>query len=501
MNAIKRVGKFKIMSIGRVQGPTLNLIVKKEFEIKNFKSATYWQVFIKLKDFDFELKYVKDIFHKKDLEKFKDLVGKEIKLETKKTEQIILPNPPMNLTTLQTESYRLFGITPSNTLKIAQSLYLAGLISYPRTSSQKLPASIDYKSILEKLKEKYKITKLIKRDKPVEGAKTDPAHPSIFPTGNFQILSGDEEKIYDLIVKRFLALFCEDAVVERKKIIGKVNDLEFSIAGSSIKKKAWLEIYPLKVVETNLPDANGKKEITSLRTEEKETQPPKRYSQASIILELEKRNLGTKATRASILETLYDRDYIKEKSIEATPLVISLIKTLEKYSPIILDEKLTRDLQKEIDAIVEKNDEKLKEKEQKILEKSKEIIIKIINDFKDKEELIGNELVEAQEEQREMQRKENILALCPKCQKGNLIINYSKKYKKHFVACDSYPDCKNTYSLPLGMIKKAGKNCEQCGYPALISLRKEKRPWVFCFNPLCESNRERMQAYKEKRGE
>ena len=192
MNAIKKVGRFKIMSIGRVQGPTLNLIVQKELEIKNFKPELYWQIFIKVSDFDLELKYIKDIFNKKELENFKDIVGKEINLETKKTEQLLEPNPPMNLTTLQTESYRLFGITPANTLKIAQSLYLAGLISYPRTSSQKLPNSIDYSTILEKLKTKFKAGKLIKRDKPVEGPKTDPAHPSIYPTGNFQVLTGDE---------------------------------------------------------------------------------------------------------------------------------------------------------------------------------------------------------------------------------------------------------------------------------------------------------------------
>ena len=299
-----------------------------------------------------------------------------------------------------------------------------------------------------------------------------------------------------------MALFCEDALVERKRIAGKLdNKYEFSISGSAVRKKGWLEIYPLKVTETELPDVNGKKEILKSRTEEKQTQPPKRYSQASIISELEKRNLGTKATRASILETLYDRGYIKEKSIEATPLGISLIETLQKYSPIIIDEELTEKLQDELDEIVEKNDKKMQEEEQTILENSRQTIEGIIEDFRQKEEAIGQELVAAQDEQREIQRKENILTLCPKCEKGNLIINYSKKFKRYFVACDSYPDCKNTYSLPPGNIKKTGKMCESCGYPMLMSLRKEKRPWIFCFNPLCESNRERMEEYKRKREE
>ena len=157
---------------------------------------------------------MKNIFDEKQLEKFDKLKGKRVQAQTKKTEKILLPPPPFNLTTLQTEAYKLHGITPSKTLQTAQSLYLSGLISYPRTSSQKLPISINYRRILEKLSKKYNVENFIKRQKPIEGKKTDPAHPSIYPTGeevNKTILSQNEQKIYDLIVKRFLALFCKDA--------------------------------------------------------------------------------------------------------------------------------------------------------------------------------------------------------------------------------------------------------------------------------------------------
>jgi DNA topoisomerase-1 len=316
MNAIKTTGKFRIMSIGRIQGPTLNLIVEKEKEIQKFKPTSYWQIFITIEKPKIQLKYAKDIINKSELEKFKDLIGKKVLVETKTTEQSLAPNPPFNLTTLQTEAYKLYGITPSNTLKIAQSLYLSGLISYPRTSSQKLPDTIDYKSILDILKIRYKVAKLITKEKPVEGKKTDPAHPSIYPVGNHQVLSGNEEKIYNLIVKRFLALFCDDAIIEKKKITAKRNNFIFSINGSTIKKKSWLEFYPSNIKENNIPEINGELTITDKKTEEKETQPPKRYSPASIISKLEKHNLGTKTTRSAILETLYDRGYVKEKSIE-----------------------------------------------------------------------------------------------------------------------------------------------------------------------------------------
>lgn len=503
MNAIKSTGTFKIMSIGRVQGPALNLIVKKEKEIQNFKSKQYWQIFISVKDKNkkIELKYNKDIFDKKELEKFKNLNGKKAILNTKKSEQIIPPNPPFNLTTLQTEAYALHGISPSNTLKIAQSLYLAGLISYPRTSSQKLPESIGYNSIIKKLAGEFKAEGLLLRKKPVEGKKTDSAHPSIYPTGNRQILSGEEEKIYKLIVKRFLCLFCEDAIVDKKTISAQVENLLFTKSGSAIRKKAWMEIYPLIKKEVDVPDLNGEFEIKETKIEEKMTQHPKRYTQASIISELEKRNLGTKATRSSILETLYDRGYVKGKSVEATPLGISLIDTLEKYSPIIIDEKLTRDFEREMESITQAK-KGFEEKEKIIIDKAKKTITTISKDFEKNEKEIGKEIIQANKEQRAQERIENTLMTCPLCHKGNLFINYSRKNKRLFVACDKYPECKNTYSLPPnGLIKKANKTCEECGFPMLTRLSKGKRPWEFCFNPQCKTNQKRIEEYNNRKKE
>src|SRR3989339_370887 len=405
MYPIKTTGGFKIMSIGRVQGPTLNLIVQKEKEIQNFKSEKYFQSFITVDDKknQLELKYHKDIFDKKELEKLKNLIGKEAIATTKKTESFLPPNPPFNLTNLQTEAYQLYGITPSNTLKAAQSLYLAGLISYPRTSSQKLPSSIDYQKILDILKIRYKVAKLITKDKPIEGKKTDPAHPSIYPTGNNQVLSGNDEKIYNLVVKRFLSLFCDDAIIDRKKIEAYVNDLAFSIHGSAIRKKAWMEIYPSKLKEVDVPDMEGKVKVIDQRIEEKETQPPNRYSPASIISTLEKN---------------------------------------------------------------------------------------------------GSELMKANVKQREQQKKENILAPCPVCKKGNLAITYSKKTRRHFIACDAYPDCKTTYSLPpRGNIQKTDKICEECKFPILMALTTGKKPWFFCFNKECPTNKKRLEEYYQKKEE
>jgi len=507
MNAIKTTGKFKIMSIGRVQGPALNLIVKKEREIQKFEPKQYFQIFIIVDDKknQLELKHNKDIFDKQELAKFQDIVGKDALAQTKKSEQTIPPNPPFNLTTLQTEAYKFHGITPSNTLRAAQSLYLAGLISYPRTSSQKLPKEIGYKEILKRLSEIYGVEKLITKDKPFEGKKTDPAHPSIYPTGQTGILTGNEEKIFNLVVKRFLSLFCDDAIVDNKTVKAVVDDLLFSTRGAEIRKKAWMEIYPTKLKEIEIPDMEGEVKIIDSKIEEKETQPPKRYSPASMLSELEKRNLGTKATRSAILETLYDRGYVKEKSIEATALGISLIETLEKYSPVIIDEELTRNFENEMESITKSKSESLKDfesKEEKIKETAKKNILEISKQFKEHEERIGKELLNANLKLREDQKKENTLNVCPKCKKGHLAITYSKQFRRNFIACNAYPECKTTYSLPPnGTIKKTDKICESCGFPKLMTLRMGKRPWLFCFNKDCETNKERLEEYYRKKEE
>ncbi len=499
MSSIKTTGKFAVMSSGRVQGPTLNLIVKKEKQIQEFKSTPYWQIFITInngKD-TIELKHNKDIIKKTDLDKFEKIKNKKTIAETKKTKQIIHPPAPFDLTSLQTEAYKFHSITPSNTLAVAQKLYLAGLISYPRTSSQKISDLEDAKKVLKRLSEKFpEDIKNITREKPIEGNKSDPAHPAIIPTGIHKKLEDYDEKIYNLIVKRFISCFCEDAELENKKVETEIDRLKFSAKGMEILKKGWMNVYPIKMEEKEIKDFNGEANIDKVRTEEKQTKPPKRYSPASIVTELEKRNLGTKATRANIIETLYDRKYIKDKSIKATQLGINLINTLEKYSSIIINEKLTREIEKDMENI-RKSKKDLEKKEQTTIKKAEKALIEISKDFKKNELKIGKELRGSIESSWEQEKEDNKLMPCTSCKTGQLTIKYTPRFKSYFVACTNYPDCKQTYSLPSNsLIKKAEdkkdeqgnptqKICEECGWPMLIRIKQGKRPWVFCFNPQC----------------
>jgi len=495
MQAIKKAGSFRIMSIGRVQGPALALIVKKEKEIQQFKPEPYWQVSLIVKNsHELLVRYRKNITKKSGLNQFKKLKGEKGIAKTEKKEEKLLPLFPFDLTTLQTEAYRLFSITPIRTLQIAQSLYLSGFISYPRTSSQKLPPSIRYEHILKKLP--TQLTKFAKRKTPVEGKKTDPAHPSIFPTGEKPSkLDLEQQKIYDLVVKRFINCFCEDATIESKTITVTVKEKEFVAKGLLIKDKGWIAVYPARIEERTIPDLDGEIKVKEVKTEEKETQPPHRYTAASMVSELAKKNLGTKATRAAIVDTLYKRGYIIDKQIRATSLGITVNDALLKNCPLILDEKLTRKFEHQMESIqVSKKGEK---EEKRILKEAKTILEEIAKQFVKKEKEIGKDLLKAQEEIRKEEKEASKIVLCPKCKKGFLAIRRNKQGRQ-FLACDAYPECKTTFSLPpYGLIKKSDKICEDCGWPILLSIRKGKRPWEFCANPECPRRQQQQSSNKE----
>ena len=510
MSAIKTSGSFKILSIGRVQGPALKIIVDREREIESFKPEPYWQAFAEI---DWKaagllepaggcrFMHPQDIFDKKELEKFKNI--KEADAETQEKDENMEPPHPFDLTTLQREMYRLHKASPSETLKIAQKLYLDGLISYPRTSSQKIPKEIEPKKILKTLSENFKEAKLAKRDNPVEGKKSDPAHPSIYPTGEFKQLSDREEGLYNLVVKRFISAFSPDAKLSNKKItlLSIPDKIKFTANATQVKEKGWLSIYPMKIEESSLPNLNGKVKIDEIKIEEKETQPPNRYTPTSLVSILEKKNLGTKATRSAIVDTLFDRGYLDGKSIQATQLGLRLITALEKYSPIIIDENLTRQLEEEMEKILESKSN-FEAQEHEIIKKARKLIEDISKEFKVQEKNIGQELLKGLENFRKEQQEASTLMPCSTCKKGNLRIMYSKKTRRYFVGCSSYPECTQTYSLPPNaLIKKTDNNklCEADHFPKLLAIKKARRPWEFCFNPECPIEKAKRQEWEEKK--
>ena len=491
-NATKR---FKILSTGRVQGPSLKILAEREIEINKFKSEPFWE----LESIgDITSKHEKGMFWKEEeVKKIHNKIKKEKKAvvdSIKKSEFPQAPPFPFDLTSLQLEAYRSLRINPKDTLEIAQELYSASYISYPRTSSNQLPPSINIKKILTDLskQKEYKelCEELIRENKltPNNGKKQDPAHPAIHPTGVMpKKLDDRQSKIYDLIVRRTLASLAESAKRETQTVKLIIKNEPFITKGTRTIEKGWHKFYgrhnPHK--EEELPKLTEKQEIKikKINLLAKETQPPKRYTPASIIKELEKRELGTKATRSAIIESLYNRNYVKDQSLEVTDLGLKTVETLDKYCPEILDEKMTRDLEEDMEEIREG-----KETKEKVIDRAKRDLDKILKHFKENEIKIGKELSVANQETLE---KESIVGKCPECKKNDLRIMYSRRFKSYFVACSGYPKCKTTFSLPnYALPKPTDKLCEECKSPLVLMIRKGKRPYEYCINKQCPKKEE-----------
>ncbi|MEM4348588.1 MAG: DNA topoisomerase I [Candidatus Anstonellaceae archaeon] len=483
MSSIRKAGARQIMSIGRVQGPALAILAKREKEIASFVPTPYWEVWCEAKGAKFQNLHgryqTKEQAHAALVNSSENGVVKSVL----RREHRLLAAPPFDLTDLQIEAHRIFGFDPKTTLDIAQNLYENALISYPRTSSQKLPLKLNLKGILRKLSShpEYSIAgKLLEqgRTKPQEGKKIDPAHPAIHPTGELPgKLDERQAKIYDLVVRRFLASFCEPAIRETQKVVITAGKEEYGATGARTKKAGWLEIYKYaKFEEEELPEfEEGERVSLKFKIEEKTTQPPKRYTSASLISELEKRGLGTKATRATIIETLFKRGYIEGKSIRVTPFGMAVYDLLQKIAPQILDEQLTRQIEQEMERIKDGENEK------KAIEKGKALLSEILARFEGQESKIGKELFLGLKTKND---QESLLGKCPSCKQGNLRIIRLKEGKQ-FVGCTAYPACTATYSLPNVKITPAGKNCPICGTP-MIRGKGKKGSFEICLNPKCK---------------
>jgi DNA topoisomerase-1 len=512
--SILKAGFFKLLSSGRVQGPALKLIVEKEKEIQAFRPTPYWQISLtgSAKDSLITAWHEKDKFWNKDeaakiFAKIKNATSAIIASIEKRQFQQAAPHP-FDLTTLQMESHRCFGISPKQTLETAQELYIAGLISYPRTSSQMLPKEIGYSKIVSKLAKQSEFAdgaKILLGKKylnPNNGEKTDPAHPAIYPTGQHPVgIEKNSHRIYDLIVRRFLATFGDPALRETVSVKIDCKEEVFLVKGTTTVELGWYKLYgkyvPSKEEELPKPKEKESIKVKEIKMHDKETQAPPRFTEASIIKELEKRNLGTKSTRANIIDTLFQRGYVDGKPIKATKLGIKTNDILEKYSPKLIDEALTRHFEEEMDDIYEG-----KETEAKVLDEAKKAISDVVSDFKKHGKEIGEGLKEANLETRD---EMSVVGKCPVCGKGDLTIRKGKFGV--FVSCNKYPECKTIFSLPRGaLIKPAKKECPECGFPMVLSIRKGKKPQEVCFNPECPSKKETkkqqiemMQLEEEKR--
>lgn len=508
-------GKYATLSTGRVQGPTLNFLVDRERNIRSFVPVPYWHIraTVDIEGATYEVDYEKKTFEKRVgadavVKACKGKNGKIKKIEKKSTQQ--RPPIPFDLGALQTEAYGLFGYTPRRTANIAQRLYLEALISYPRTSSQKLPPVIGYQTILKGLSKERAYKRLasellrIGELKPREGAKEDSAHPAVYPTGNLpeRSLDESERRVWDLVVRRFMAVFGEPAIKQSMKVTINVNGHHFYLRGRRILKEGWMKFYKpyVRTEEVMLPPLKEGEtvQLKEILREDNFTKPPPRYNPSSSLKTMEEVGIGTKATRADIIETLYRRKYITEERIVVTDLGFDIVDVLNNSCPGVISVELTRELEEKMERIQTNS-----EKRENVLFEAVERLKPMLEELKQKEAAIGEVLSKAIKRSRIQER---IVGDCPTCHTGKLMIIYSRKTRKRFIGCTNYFKnvCQTSFPLPQrGTVKPLHRPCKGCGWPTLLVKIKGRRPWTLCFNENCPKKEERrkrleMQSLRQK---
>ena len=370
LNVSNQNNQYHNLTIGRVQGPTLGFIVNREIKIRSHIPDPLWHI---SGIFDngcstFKANLISAVHKSSDIEKILTSCQNETGVISQMVQRNnkLGPPTPFNLTNLQKEAYRIFKMPPITTVFVAESLYLAGLISYPRTSSQKLPSSIGYKQILDQLRTNHFkhdediIKDLLKRKYlvPYQGNEEDPAHPAIYPTGiKEKKLNLLQRRILDLIIRRFLSTFGNNAIINFSEVSINVNGHQFNAKGDKIIKYGWILIYDpyFTFKDSYLPELKiGESlRVSEVTVMDDFTQPPARYNQVSLLDKMESEFIGTKSTRAEIINLLIKRKYITQDKVvlEPTELGLTIFDTMKKFASEIVSTKLTNFLEDSIKSI------------------------------------------------------------------------------------------------------------------------------------------------------
>ncbi len=488
--ASTRLGK-QFLSVGRVQSPTLALIVDRERQRKEFVPTTFWTVRIRCEsggeEFIAHHKNERFLVRGEAEETFSHLAETAEVVGVSETERKMEPPVPFNTTSLLSAAAAL-GLSAAKAMSVAENLYINGLISYPRVDNTVYPQSLDLNGLLSELSASPELgaycREILSLPKitPTRGKKQTTDHPPIHPTGvaSKTELSAHEWKVYELVFRRFLATLAPAGVISNMKVDLVTGGEPFIARGSRVLKEGWLRYYPYqRRKEVILPPlAQGERvRVVDRLLEESQTQPPPRYTQGKLIEKMEELGLGTKSTRHSIIESLYERNYIHGDPIMPTETGIAVTEALRKYAGHISTPDMTSQLERDMDAIAEGEVGR-----EEVVEKSR----KMLEDIFDMMEGSKQDLVE---EIRNGIREDKILGTCPNCG-GNLRMLKARKSKKRFVGCSGYPQCTTTYPLPQqGSVVATGETCGECGSPKVKVMTPKRRPWVLCLDPQCITKR------------
>ncbi len=509
------------LSVGRVQSPTLRLVVDRELERRAFVPVPYWELKATL-EYDgepFDVAHAKGRFDTQEaMETAFGRAGVEnaevsaYKAEPRQDK----PPAPFNTTALMSAASGA-GMTPARAMRAAESLYLDGLISYPRTDNTVYPSSLDLRGSLRELSGWAPVaataSRLAGQDKltPTRGKKRTTDHPPIYPVGvpEKELGSGDQAKVYELVVRRFLATLLPAAVIERQRVDISLGPEPFLAYGARVASLGYLEVYEKYAAKRDRPlpplHAGDTLKVLDLRSEAKETQPPGRYGQGKLIEKMEDLGLGTKATRADIIQHLYDRNYVRDNPVEPTELGVALIAAFDaamEQAPVdISSSQMTAALERQMDRISEgelRRDEVVHES-QEMLEQAWKLLDAHIADIRDR---IKSGV-----------REDLTLGTCKNC--GGVLRVLRGKTGKRFAACVGKEGveprqpaaegerprrgCGQTFPLPQrGTIVPTGKVCDECGWPEIkvVGGGGRGRPWVLCIDIDCPS-KEKYRARKK----
>jgi len=496
LTVAKFTGFGNVKSAGRVQTPTLALIVQREQERDAFVPEVFWTVKGAFRSrgaeaAEFAAGHATSRFkNQADAERVMEAVaGKTSGTVTAaaKKRRKVQPPTPFNTTALQAAA-AAEGLTPARSMRVAESLYMDGLISYPRVDNTVYPESLDIRALLDALQgvPEYRAhTSAILAAGPLHptrGAKETTDHPPIHPTAaaDPKKLKPEAWKLYNLVARRFLATLSDAAVVEATTVTVEVGGEPFVAKGDVLVVPGFRRIYPYGLKkDEQLPALHESDAIDFLGAEiaQKATEPPARYSQGKLILEMEKRGLGTKATRHAIIERLLEVKYIVDEPPRPTNLGRAVIEALSTYARRITTSDMTSELEAEMDAIAAGGRTRAE-----VVAHSRELLARAMDDLLPKATEVGEMLKVAG-------TGDAKVGVCPKSG-HDLLVKSSAKTRGQFVGCSGWPDCDVTYPLPQGKIEAVSEPCPVCGTPQVKIIHFRSKPRVVCLDPACTTNHE-----------
>ena len=481
------------LSAGRVQSVAVKLIVDREEEIEKFIPQEYWNIYVELLDEKtnktFEAKFFgrnnkkQDINSKEEVDNIlKDIKNAKYEVkEVKNGERKKTPAPPFTTSTMQQEASRKLGFTLKKTMSVAQGLYegvkipekgLVGLITYMRTDSTRISneaRSVAKEEIIKRYGEKFYDNRFYKTNSDSQDAHEAirPTYPDIDPEDIKDSLTKDQYKLYKLIYNRFLASQMSNAIYDTISVSIDANNYTFKASGQTLKFKGFMSLY-VESEDKNIEEENSKipdlengdivKE-KNINPKQSFTEPPARYTEASLVKALEEKGIGRPSTYSPTITTILDRRYVEKEQKQLVPTDLGKVvnKLLIENFPDVINVEFTAEIEEEFDSIAEGN------------AKWKKIIKEFYDPFEKVVQKVEKELehVELEEEISDVP--------CDKC--GRLMVIKYGRYGK-FLACPGYPECKNAKPLVITI----DEPCPKCGAKVQIRKSKKRRNYYICEN-------------------